>query len=154
AVQVASALEVAHRAGIIHRDIKPDNIMVRHDGIVKVLDFGIAKLMEGNNVSRDLEALPGSGAQTTRDLRIGTPTYMSPGDRAMKSVAVLPFTNASSDPDMEYLSDGITENLINDLSRSIKVMPRNSVFHYKGQDAEPRRVAHDLAVDAVVTGRV
>src|SRR4029078_4433179 len=46
AVQVGSALEEAHQAGIVHRDIKPDNIMVRRNGYVKVLDFGLAKLTE------------------------------------------------------------------------------------------------------------
>ena len=74
----------------------------------------------------------------------------------VSSVAVLPFTNQSGSLDTEYLSDGITESLINDLSKlpKLAVMSRSSVFRYKGRDADPQAVAKDLKVEAVVTGRV
>src|SRR2546429_852394 len=74
----------------------------------------------------------------------------------ISSVAVLPFVNTSSDPNTEYLSDGITESLINDLSQvpNLAVMSRASVFHYKGREADPQTVARDLKVEAVVTGRI
>ena len=72
------------------------------------------------------------------------------------SIAVLPFANESADPNTEYLSDGITESLINNLSqsRSLKVMSRNSVFRYKGQQPDPKLVGRELGVRAVMTGRV
>jgi serine/threonine protein kinase/Tfp pilus assembly protein PilF len=78
------------------------------------------------------------------------------GSGEVSSVAVMPFTNQSGSPDTEYLSDGITESLINDLSKlpKLAVMPRASVFRYKGRDADPQAVAKDLKVEAVVTGRV
>src|SRR5450755_1720277 len=72
------------------------------------------------------------------------------------SVAVMPFVNASNDPNSEYLSDGITESLINNLSQlpNLTVMARSSVFRYKGRDVDPQTVAKELKVQALVTGRV
>ncbi len=73
-----------------------------------------------------------------------------------KSIAVLPFDNQNRDPDTEYLSDGIPESIIHSLSQlpNLKVMSRNSVFHYKGKDMDAQAVAKELKVQAVLTGRM
>ncbi len=78
------------------------------------------------------------------------------GGETIDSVAVLPFVNASGDPNAEYLSDGITESLINSLSMlpHLKVMSRDSAFMYKGKDADARAVGQTLGVRAVLKGRV
>ena len=78
AVQVASALMAAHAAGIIHRDIKPENIMRRADGLVKILDFGIAKLTETAPSEISSEAPASIKAQTETGVVMGTVGYMSP----------------------------------------------------------------------------
>jgi serine/threonine-protein kinase len=261
--QIASALAAAHARGIAHRDIKPDNIMVRTDGYVKVLDFGLAKLVAGS--SDETTAL-----RTQPGLAIGTPHYMSPeqaegkdvdersdifsfgvmlyelttgtrpfaGDSnlsvlssilrdtprpltdmnpslpaglqrivnrclakdrdrryqaaddlrrdledleqslrsselgfaigppawtrvdeskpAIDSLAVLPFTNAAADPETEYLSDGITESLINRLTQipSLRVVPRSTAFRYRGRDVDPVKTGKQLKVQTLVTGKV
>lgn len=75
--QVASALAVAHAAGIVHRDIKPENIMRRHDGLLKILDFGIAKLIESERPD-DLYQTTGVGTHTEAGIVLGTVNYMSP----------------------------------------------------------------------------
>src|SRR5215475_14327121 len=78
AVQVASALAAAHEAGVVHRDVKPENIMLRPDGYAKVLDFGIAKLAEEGRAREDHELATTSGLQTRPGLVLGTARYMSP----------------------------------------------------------------------------
>jgi len=279
-IQVATALEAAHRNGIIHRDIKPENLMIRNDGLVKVLDFGLAKLSE----STDREPIDEEAAtliliKTTPGLVLGTVSYMSPEqargkevdgrtdifslgvvmhemlvgrlpfagetmtdvlaailqtepalpsslnpkvpaeldriarkslakDReqryssatdllddlrylqkhlaqetqvervsdiklrisgsaqtqdvistsrvGIKSLAILPFTNSDRDPEMEYLSDGLTESILFGLSHlpEIQVLSRSAVFRHKGSEEDSITIGRTLGVGAVVTGRV
>jgi serine/threonine protein kinase len=81
--------------------------------------------------------------------------HLSAG-RSLDSVAVLPFANGGGDPDTEYLSDGITESVINSLSHvsQLRVVPRSMVFRYKGKESTPEKIGQELNVRAVVTGRV
>ncbi|HEY8187461.1 MAG TPA: protein kinase [Pyrinomonadaceae bacterium] len=331
--QVASALAAAHEAGIVHRDIKPENLMIRRDGLVKVLDFGLAKLTESQQPAVDTQAA--TAIKTDAGVVMGTVRYMSPeqargqkvdartdifslgvvlyemvtgeapfegasaGDviaailiteppplaqyapdlpveldgivtkslakdkekryqvvedllldlrrlkqqlefetqhgsvsqtiageasvsqgtaradiettkkpalstaiseatrntssaeylftkikrrgtllvlfallailaaigywawgrkarPAFDSIAILPLTNASGDASSEYLSDGITENIINSLTQlsGLKVTARTTVFRYKGKDIDAQEAGRQLKVDAVMTGKV
>lgn len=298
-MQAASALAAAHDAGIAHRDIKPDNIMLRQDGYVKVLDFGLAKLM--GLPEMDKESQTKELVRTNPGLIVGTLRYMSPEQargqkldqttdiwslgvvlyemvaghypfkddtatdvlasillgappslteywpqapeeldrivmkalakdrderyqsardllidlrllkqrldvesemerierplgqvsiakstgrvrapitgiqkarptrglsktttrrrpvhKAIDSLAILPFRNTSNDPEKEYLSDGITESIINTLSQipKLRVMALSTVFRYKGRDVDPLEVGRALNVRAILTGKV
>src|SRR5260370_5272811 len=91
AIQVAMALEAAHAAGIIHRDVKPENIMLRQDRFVrdrfvKVLDFGLAKLTEREGPSADPEAVTMPITKTNPGAIIGTTGYMSPEQAQGESI--------------------------------------------------------------------
>jgi TolB-like protein len=87
---------------------------------------------------------------------VGYSLYSRSSGRQIDSIAVMPFVNTGGNPEMEYLSDGITESLINSLSQIpvLSVKARSSVFTYKGKDVTPQQVAKDLAVQAVLNGRV
>lgn len=77
-------------------------------------------------------------------------------ERPERFLAVLPFANASADSNMEYLSDGITESIINSLSQlpQLRVMSRSAVFRYKGSELDAQQIGRDLRVDAVLVGTV
>lgn len=301
ASQIASALSAAHAGGIIHRDLKPENVMLRPDGLVKVLDFGLAKLAPRVPVSTNTNTPTMPIFTTDSQAIVGTLAYMSPeqvrgnavgapsdifsfgvtlyemiaqrppfegptnsdliasilrsdppplsshvkdvptelerivnkalrkqpemryqsiddllvdlknlkreqefqahpsrttshvsaidvvkknkpallallgallilglglswwlwprtnqADALIDSVGVLPFTNAGEERVGEYLSDGITEQLINNLSQlpQLRVPARTTMFRYKGQNADPQRVGNELGVAGILTGRV
>ena len=248
---VASALAYAHGCGVVHRDIKPDNIML-HQGEAMVTDFGIAKAF----------AASGQETLTSTGLIVGTPSYMSPeqasgeieldgrsdiyslgcvlyemlaGERpflghsalailfkqatepprslqslradlpdameavvartlakepvdryatamelvqalndqreftpssettrvtapaaAMNSIAVLPFLNVSADPENEYFADGMTEEIINALTKveGMRVTARSSAFSFKGKPQEVGEIGRRLKVASVLEGSV
>jgi TolB-like protein/Tfp pilus assembly protein PilF len=102
---------------------------------------------------RYVETVPWRGYRFMANVHVVRDEPVRP---AIDSIAVLPFVNVAGDPNLEYLSDGISESLINNLSQlpHLKVMSRNSAFRYRGRDTDAQAVGRELNVQAVVMGRV
>jgi non-specific serine/threonine protein kinase len=118
-------------------------------------------LADLKRLRRDLDSgrvvgFRGTTAATRSQPGVGTRGREDSGRETIDSVAVLPFENASDEPDTEYLSDGITESIINNLShvRQLRVMARTTVFRYKSREIDPLTAGRELNVGAVLAGRV
>ena len=98
----------------------------------------------------------GAGVLALLVIVVGAIFFLSSSSPAINSVAILPFVNDSKDPNAEYLSDGITESIINSLSQlpNLKVMSRNAAFRFKGSNHDPVEAGRSLNVGAVLTGRL
>ena len=116
-----------------------------------------------------IETVPRRGYRFTADVKLvkvedltvtnhsaPEPKVILKEKQPIDSLAVLPFINASADPEAEYLSDGITESIINNLSQltGLRVTARSTVFRYKGRESNPQEVGQELSVGAVLLGRV
>lgn len=126
--------------------------------------YQLRKVLGTNNNGRTyIETIPKRGYRFTAEVveenaasRVVPQEEFEARPAAVKSIAVLPLTNESADPTAEYLSDGITESIINHLTQlpQLRVIARNTVFRYKGKTVAPQKVGRELGVKAVLTGRV
>ena len=108
------------------------------------------------NLKRDLDSGAVSTSGLTAHSYAGTAARRRQPRRAIDSLAIMPLANESRDPETEYLADGITESIINNLSQlpKLRVMARSTVFRYKGREIDPLALGRELGVRAILIGRM
>ena len=153
--------------------LKRPGEMVTRDELIRRLwpgggfgdfDHGLNKVMNklrdvlGDSVEspKFIETVARRGYRFIAPVTHGTATSVVAVTTGIASLAVLPLVNATGDPETEYLSDGISESIINSLSRfpNLRVIPRTSAFRFKGREADLKKVGRDLKVRTVLTGKV
>ena len=139
-------------------DVTPTEIMPSHDAATLAFKEPVttAEIQPGVKKSRALLAITIAVILVVGLGWMGYTYYDNNRAHQIGSIAVMPFENIGGNPDIEYLSDGITESLINSLSQmpTLAVKARSSVFAYKGKIATPQQLAKELSVEAVLNGRV
>ena len=132
----------------------PDSSAITNPSLRALILRCLAKKREqryqgASEVKAVLEILPARGGRSV-------PEKQRDSGRKINSVAVLPFENNTGSPDAEYLSEGITESIINSLAqlRHVRVVPRNSVFRYKDRNMDPRSIGEELGARTVLAGRI
>jgi TolB-like protein/Tfp pilus assembly protein PilF len=134
------------------REVWPDTYVEEANLTQNV--FTLRKVLgESRDGRQYIETVPRLGyrfAPIVREVRGEGP------NRSIDSLAVMPLMNASGDPNLEYLSDGLTESIINSMSQlpQLRVIARSTVFRYKSREVDPEKIGQDLSVRGVLTGRV
>ncbi len=124
-----------------------------------VAEGGVPGVSAGDRAreeSRKSKVLVGLGVLVLVVITLGYIYWKTFSKPTINSVAILPFANDSNDPNADYLSDGITESIINSLSQlpALRVMSRNASFRYKGRNLDPQKAGNELQVGAVLAGRL
>jgi eukaryotic-like serine/threonine-protein kinase len=148
-------------AAILHDDIPHDDLTGAVPAeLQRIIETCVeknpgARFQSSRDLSLTLRAISSSSTVIDSEL-LASVTKKRSSKKSIDSIAVLPFANAMKDPESEYLSDGITEGIINKLSQlpKLKVMARSTVFRYKGRDADAQTVGRELRVRAVLSGRL
>ena len=138
-------------------DLEPPSLLTRRPDVPLALEQLISQtLAQESRKSGPASANELIEALRSLTLRSGTVPVVAVAPRPHASVAVLPFLNLSAEPDSEYFSDGLTEELIHALSRlpGLQVVSRTSAFEFKGKAQNVRKIGEQLKVSAVVEGSV